>query len=41
VARAGIGIEMAVRSAGALGNADEITASCRALAGDLLAALKG
>lgn len=38
--RAGIGIEMAVRSAGALGNPDEIAASCRALAGDLLAALK-
>jgi hypothetical protein len=39
--RAGIGIGMAVRSAGALANADEIAASCEALAGDLLAALKG
>jgi hypothetical protein len=40
-ARSGIGIEMAVRSAGVLANADEIAASCQALAGDLLAALKG
>jgi len=39
-ARVGIGIEMAVRSAGVLGNADEIAASCEALASDLLAALK-
>ena len=39
-ARNGIGIEMAIRSAGALGNAAEIAASCEALAGDLLAALK-
>lgn len=38
--RAGIGIEMAVRSAGALASAEEIAASCSALAGDLLAALK-
>ena len=37
--RGGIGVEMAIRSAGALGNADEIAASCVALAGDLLAAL--
>ena len=37
--RIGVGVEMAIRSAGALGNADEIAASCVALAGDLLAAL--
>jgi hypothetical protein len=37
--RVGVGVEMAIRSAGALGNADEIAASCVALAGDLLAAL--
>ena len=39
--RNGIGVEMAVRFAGALGDADEIAASREALAGDLLAALKG
>ncbi len=38
--RSGTGVEMAVRSAGALADADEIAASCVALAGDLLAALK-
>jgi hypothetical protein len=38
--RAGVGVEMAIRSAGALADADEIAASCEALAGDLLAALK-
>lgn len=38
--RSGIGVEMAIRSAGPLANADEIAASCQALAGDLLAALK-
>jgi Nucleotidyltransferase len=38
--RAGIGVEMAIRSAGALADAEEIAASCIALAGDLLAALK-
>ncbi len=38
--RAGIGIEMAIRSAGPLANPDEIAASCEALASDLLAALK-
>jgi len=38
--RAGIGVEMAIRSAGALANPDEIAASCEALAGDLLAALR-
>jgi hypothetical protein len=38
--RAGIGVEMAIRSAGALADADEIAASCEALAGDLLAALR-
>lgn len=37
--RTGIGVEMAIRSAGPLANADEIGASCVALAGDLLAAL--
>ena len=39
--RAGIGIEMAIRSAGVLVNPDDIAASCEALAQDLLAALKG
>lgn len=38
--RASLGIEMAIRSAGALANPDEITASCEALVGDLLVALK-
>jgi hypothetical protein len=38
--RRGIGVEMAIRSAGPLVDADEIAASCEALAGDLLAALK-
>ncbi len=38
-ARAGIGVQMAIRSAGALGNADEIAASCEALASDLLKVL--
>ena len=37
--RAGIGVQMAVRSVGALVDADEIAASCEALAGDLDAAL--
>ncbi len=37
--RAGIGVQMAVRSAGALVDSDEIAASCEALAGDLLAVL--
>ena len=37
--RTGIGVEMAIRSAGALAPADEVAASCKALAGDLLAAL--
>jgi hypothetical protein len=37
--RAGIGIEMAIRSAGVLANADEIAASCVALAEDLLSAI--
>jgi hypothetical protein len=40
-ARAGVGVEMAIRSAGPLADADEIAASCAALAGDLLAVLKG
>jgi hypothetical protein len=39
-ARRGIGVEMAIRSAGPLVDADEIAASCEALAGDLLAVLK-
>ncbi|MCC6994739.1 MAG: hypothetical protein IT370_09035 [Deltaproteobacteria bacterium] len=39
--RDGVGVEMAVRSAGLLANPDEIAASCQALAGDLLAALGG
>jgi hypothetical protein len=38
--RAGVGIEMAIRSAGPLIDPDEITASCIALAGDLIAAIK-
>jgi len=38
--RTGIGVEMAIRSAGALADAEEIAASCEALASDLLAALK-
>ena len=38
-ARAGIGVQMAIRSAGALGNADEIAASCEALVSDLLQAV--
>ncbi len=37
--RAGPGVEMAVRSAGPLANAEELSASCEALAGDLIAAL--
>lgn len=37
--RGGIGIEMAIRSAGRLASPDEIAASCEALTGDLLAAL--
>ena len=39
--RAGVGVEMAVRSAGLLANPEEIAASCQALAGDLLAAFDG
>ncbi len=38
--RTGIGVEMAIRSAGALADPEEIAASCQALAGDLLAAIK-
>jgi hypothetical protein len=38
--RTGVGVEMAIRSVGALADAEEIAASCMALAGDLLAALK-
>jgi hypothetical protein len=38
--RSRVGVEMAIRAAGALGDADEIAASCEALAGDLLSALK-
>jgi hypothetical protein len=38
--RTGIGVEMAIRSAGVLADADEIAASCVALAGDFLGALK-
>lgn len=38
--RAGIGVAMAIRSAGTLANPDEIAASCEALMGDLLAALR-
>ena len=37
--RNGFGVEMAVRSAGALADPEEIAASCEALANDLLAAL--
>ena len=37
--RRGLGIEMAVRSAGPLADADEIAASCEALARDLLSSL--
>lgn len=36
----GMGVEMAIRSAGALADAAEIAASCQALATDLLAALE-
>ncbi|MBI5547437.1 MAG: hypothetical protein HY901_26440 [Deltaproteobacteria bacterium] len=39
--RRGPGVEMAVRSAGPLADAEELSASCEALAGDLLAALGG
>ena len=38
--RMGVGVEMAVRAAGPLADADEIAASAEALAGDLLAALR-
>ena len=38
--RKGVGIEMAIRSAGVLAEADEIAASCEALASDLLVALE-
>jgi hypothetical protein len=38
--RGGIGVEMAVRSAGVLADPGEIAASCEALAADLLAAIK-
>jgi Nucleotidyltransferase len=37
--RAGVGVEMAVRSAGPLADPDEIALSCEALVGDLLGAL--
>lgn len=37
--RRGLGVEMAVRSAGPLADADEIAASCETLAGDLLSSL--
>jgi hypothetical protein len=37
----GIGVTMAIRSAGPLADANEIAASCAALAGDLLALLAG
>jgi phosphoglycolate phosphatase-like HAD superfamily hydrolase len=37
--RDGLGVSMAIRSAGALADADEIAASCEALANDLLALL--
>jgi hypothetical protein len=40
-ARSGVGVAMAIRSVGLLGDADEIAASCEALAGDLLGALGG
>ncbi|MCC6812242.1 MAG: hypothetical protein IT381_32775 [Deltaproteobacteria bacterium] len=39
-ARSGVGVEMAIRSASPLVSADEIAASCQALAMDLLSALK-
>jgi hypothetical protein len=39
-ARGGNGVTMAIRSAGPLADANEIAASCAALAGDLLAVLK-
>jgi hypothetical protein len=39
VGRTGVGVAMAARSAGVLADAEEIAASCEALAGDLLAAL--
>jgi hypothetical protein len=39
-ARAGAGIEMAIRSAGVLADPDEIAASCVALTEDLLSAIK-
>lgn len=38
--RRGVGAEMAIRSAGALADPDEIAASCMALTNDLLEALK-
>lgn len=38
--RAGIGVEMAIRSAGVLADPEEIAASCEALLGDLLKALR-
>lgn len=38
--RAGIGVELAVRSAGVLADPDELAGSCEVLAGDLLAALE-
>jgi len=38
--RSGTGVEMAIRSVGALADADEIAASCVALTGDLLTAMK-
>jgi hypothetical protein len=40
-ARGGIGVDMAVRSVGPLGNPDEIAASCVALTQELLVGLKG
>jgi hypothetical protein len=38
--RNGVGVDMAIRSAGVLADPEEIAASCVALAGDLLAAIK-
>lgn len=38
--RAGLGVQMAIRSVGALADPDEIAASCEALANDLLTMLK-
>lgn len=38
--RSGAGVEMVIRAAGPLADADELAASCEALAGDLLATLK-